>query len=91
MRRSEMMVGLSARTGVATSDCHKVVDGFLEMIVERLIAEDSVVLTNFGTFTVYEGKVRLARNPRTGTAIMVPPRRRMRFRTSRAVKDVLNG
>ena len=91
MRRSEMMAGLSARTGVAASDCRKAVDGFLDMIVERLATDDSVVLNNFGTFSVYQGKVRSARNPRTGTAIKVPPRRRVRFRVSRALKDVLNG
>ena len=91
MRWNEMMVGLSARTGVATSDCRKVVDGFLKMIVERLDDDDSVVLKNFGTFVVYQGKDRSARNPRTGVSIKVPARRRVRFRVSRLLKNVLTG
>ena len=82
MKWREMMAELSARTGLASSDCRKVVGGFLEMIAERLIAGDSVILSNFGTFVVYEGKARSARNPRTGAAITVPPRRRLRFRVN---------
>jgi DNA-binding protein HU-beta len=47
---------------------------------------DKVVVQGFGSFHVVMRKGKPARNPRTGEAVMIPPRRRVKFRMA---KDLL--
>jgi nucleoid DNA-binding protein len=47
---------------------------------------DKVVVQGFGSFHVVMRKSKPARNPRTGEAVMIPPRRRVKFKMA---KDLL--
>lgn len=47
---------------------------------------DKVVVQGFGSFHVVMRKSKPARNPRTGEPVMIPPRRRVKFKMA---KDLL--
>ena len=47
---------------------------------------DKVVVQGFGSFHVVMRKSKPARNPRTGEAVLIPPRRRVKFKMA---KDLL--
>lgn len=47
---------------------------------------DKVVVQGFGSFHVVMRKGKPARNPRTGEPVIIPPRRRVKFRMA---KDLL--
>lgn len=47
---------------------------------------DKVVVQGFGSFHVVMRKSKPARNPRTGEAVTIPPRRRVKFKMA---KDLL--
>lgn len=47
---------------------------------------DKVVVQGFGSFHVVMRKSKPARNPRTGEPVLIPPRRRVKFKMA---KDLL--
>ena len=59
---------------VTKRDCRLVVDAFLDAVKDTLAHGDNIEIRGFGTFKVRQRKARVARNPRTGEAVPVPPR-----------------
>lgn len=67
---------------------------FLERILD-LVADDLVYtarseLRGLGTFQAYVRPGRIINHPKTGEPIQVPPKKTIRFRTSRALLERLN-
>ena len=68
-----------------------VVDCFSKTIGEALIKGKRIELRDFGTFFVKKLKARLnARNPRTGKEIYVPEKNKIRFKSSKKLKEIIN-
>ena len=59
---------------VTKRDCGLVVDAFLDAIKGAMEHGDHIEIRGFGTFKVRHRKARMARNPRTGESLQVPPR-----------------
>ena len=64
----------------------ELVDGFIEMMAERLSAGETVKISSFGTFMVRDKGPRMGRNPKTGEPAPVSPRRVAVFRPSGILK-----
>ena len=73
-------IGLPHREAVG------LVDTVIEAIAERLAAGEAVTLSDFGTFSVRDKRARMGRNPRTGEAAPISPRRGVTFRASVELK-----
>ena len=73
-------LGVLAVLPPGTAEVLKVVQRVFDGIVDALVAEGRIELRNFGVFEVKKSKAREARNPRTGEAVMVPARNRIRFK-----------
>jgi nucleoid DNA-binding protein len=58
----------------------KVVQGTFDEIIDILAKDGRLELRNFGVFIVKTRKARPARNPRTGTPVMIPKRRVVTFK-----------
>ena len=69
--------------GVTKRDCGLVIDAFLGAVKEALARGDGIEIRGFGTFKVRHRKGRMARNPRTGEPVEVPPRTVPVFQPSR--------
>lgn len=78
-------VGLSRR---AAGD---LVDSVLAEITTALTQEGEVKISAFGNFTVRQKAARMGRNPKTGEAAPITPRKVLVFRPSHILKDTLNG
>ncbi len=61
-------------------------DTVIEAIAERLVAGEAAKLSGFGTFSVRDKRTRMGRNPRTGEAAPISPRRVVMFRASAVLK-----
>ena len=72
--------------GITKKDCAMVVDGFLNAVKRALATGDNIEIRGFGTFKVRERKSRLARNPRTGDPVEVPPRAVPVFKPSKELR-----
>ncbi|WP_217847029.1 HU family DNA-binding protein [Paracoccus marcusii] len=65
-------------------------DIILDEIAETLSQGQRMELRGFGSFSSKVRIARLGRNPRTGEAVKVPPKRHMHFRASRQLLERLN-
>lgn len=69
------------------SDAKVFVDSFYEMIRMKLENGENVKLSGFGNFVLRDKSERPGRNPKTGEAIPVLPRRVVTFRPGHKLKN----
>ncbi|MBI4057288.1 MAG: HU family DNA-binding protein [Elusimicrobia bacterium] len=72
-----------AKVLTTKGEAAKAVQTTFSVIRQALRNGDKVVISNFGTFRVKARQSRQGRNPKTGTVVMVPPRRGVRFKASK--------
>lgn len=75
--------------GITKKDCAVVVDAFLNAVKDALAEHKNIEIRGFGTFKVRERKSRLARNPRTGDPVDVPPRAVPVFKPSKELRAIV--
>ncbi|MEX2572610.1 MAG: HU family DNA-binding protein [Gemmatimonadota bacterium] len=86
------LVQLASETigpGITKKDCAIVVDAFLNSIKDAMAEHKNIEIRGFGTFKVRERKSRLARNPRTGDPVEVPPRAVPVFKPSKDLRALV--
>ena len=63
----------------------------IDCLKEIIIKGEPIRFHKFGIFELYASKRRKGRNPQTGEAITIPPRKKVKFRTSKTfADDVIN-
>ena len=75
--------------GITKKDCAVVVDAFLNAVKDAMAEHKNIEIRGFGTFKVRERKSRLARNPRTGDPVEVPPRAVPVFKPSKELRAIV--
>ncbi len=74
--------------GMSYADALKIVDRILEIIKQRLVRGEKVVISGFGCFRVMVRKDRRGINPQTGDSIVIPGRKVVTFRPSKYLKSL---
>lgn len=74
--------------GMSYADALKIVDLILQIIKDRLVRGEKVVITGFGCFRVASRKDRKGVNPQTGDSIVIPGRRAIVFKPSKYLKSL---
>lgn len=69
----------------------KIVQGFLDEIIEELSKGNRLEFRDFGVFEVRHRAVRVAQNPKTLERVQVPAKRTVRFKAGRLMKQKLQG
>jgi integration host factor beta subunit len=87
MTKADLVDEIAQRTGLTKKDVADTVDEFLEAVSRALMDGKHIEIRGFGTFKVKDRKPRTARNPRTGEAVHVPPRKVPVFKVSKELKD----
>jgi len=90
MTKAELVELIASDTGVSKKDTGIVVNLILENIGRALVQGDKVELRGFGSFKVKGRRSRIARNPRTGSSVMVPAKQVPFFKASNELKARLN-
>lgn len=72
--------------GISFREAKDIVEGIIDQIKTRLVSGEAVKLSGFGSMKVVHRKQRVGRNPQTGEAITLRPRRYVTFRPSKTVK-----
>ena len=75
--------------GLSKREANDMIDAVFQLMLERLVQGEDVKLSNFGNFQVRTKNARPGRNPRTGEAVPVPPRRVPVFKVSKELKDMV--
>jgi len=71
-------------------DTKNVVQSVFDGIIDILVSEGRLELRDFGVFAVKERAARKARNPKTGEAVMVPPRKVVTFKPGKLLQDKIS-
>ncbi len=89
MTKAELVTVMARASGGSKAAAERGMTAFLVGVVDSLRKGRRVTISGFGTFVVSRRAARNGRNPRTGSAIMIPPARVPRFRPSRALKGAV--
>ena len=69
----------------------KIIDIFFKDIENALLNDKNVQLRDFGNIFIKKIKEKYsARNPKTGELVYVPKKKKVRFRASKKLKQILN-
>src|ERR1700730_14617502 len=90
LKRTELVEELSRVVEGSLKDGEVILDQILASIVRALQAGDKVEIRGFGAFHTRQRKARIARNPKTGAPVAVPPKRVPFFKPSKELKQLVN-
>ena len=91
MNKPDLVNKISGKSDLFTDDdIEKSVNLILDLISESLRNNQRVEVRNFGTFSIRSREERLSRNPKTGTTVLVEPKKHPYFRASKDLKQSLN-
>ena len=76
--------------GFSKSISEKLIDEFFSIIVSNLKKEKKVKISNFGTFSIRQKKLRIGRNPKTKEEKIISARSVVLFKPSKEFKKLLN-
>ena len=91
MKKEELVRILSDKTGISRRKAQEAVDALMEAIIEGISRDGRVVLAGFGTFEVVERRGRKGVNPKTGQTIEIPPRKVVKFKSGKHLKEAVEG
>ena len=86
MTKKDIVLKVSDEANLKQIDVKKVVQKTLDCITEALVRGEKIELRNFGVFKIKQRKSRTGRNPRTGQAVPVPPRKVVIFKPGLEMK-----
>jgi integration host factor subunit beta len=89
--KKELIERLAEQSGLKRQDVRRVVQGFLDEIINELGKGNRLEFRDFGVFDVRERAERIAQNPKTLERVVVPAKRTARFRVGRLMKQCVDG
>lgn len=87
MNKTDLILAVSEKTGLAKKDADKAVNAVISTIMETLAKDEKVQIVGFGTFEVRSRSERQGRDPRTNSPITIPASKVPAFKAGKAFKD----
>tara|TARA_B100001057_G_scaffold211848_1_gene212258 strand:+ start:1119 stop:1418 length:300 start_codon:yes stop_codon:yes gene_type:complete len=79
-----MQIGFSKQVS------ENLIDDFFQTIIENLLKEKTLKISNFGTFSIRQKQSRVGRNPKTKKEAIISKRKVVLFKPSKDFKDFVN-
>ena len=86
MNKAQFVEAIALDANISKIDARKAVDAMIRVTVQSLREGERLTLTGLGTFSVQQKSERVGRNPRTGAAVKIPPRKVIKFRPTAEVE-----
>ena len=86
MNKAQFVEAIALDANISKIDARKAVDAMIRITVQSLREGERLTLTGLGTFSVQQKAERVGRNPRTGAAVKIPPRKVIKFRPTAEVE-----
>lgn len=90
MNKSQLISAVAASAGVTKVDAEKAIKATFDAVAGELGNGGSVTLIGFGTFSVYERKERMGKNPRSGESIKIPAKKVAKFKPGKALIELVD-
>ncbi|MDR1511753.1 MAG: HU family DNA-binding protein [Endomicrobium sp.] len=82
MTKYDIVIALSKILS-SKKEAYEAVNKVFEEMSNSLRNGDKVVITSFGSFSMFETKVKKGRNPKTGAKLLIAPIKKIRFKQSK--------
>ncbi len=91
MRREFLIEAISEKFGslYPKVDIEKLIDSFLDLVIETLIKEKRVEIRKFGTFELRKRPGRTSKAPKSGKVFTLPDRYVPFFKPSKVLKNLI--
>ena len=91
MTKSELIEKISEKVdGLSKKQTEVIVETIFESIKESLAKGGKVEIRGFGNFRLRSRNARKARNPKTGEAVDVPPKKVPYFKVGKELREMVN-
>ncbi|MFP4353860.1 MAG: HU family DNA-binding protein [Phycisphaerae bacterium] len=84
--KKELVDRIADDTGTKRVAVKKIIQSFLDEIVNELGKGNRLEFRDFGVFETKERAARIAQNPKTLQRVSVPPKRTVKFKVGRLMK-----
>lgn len=86
MTKSELIERMTQKTNLIKKKVEGVVNTVFDTMFEALVSGDRIEIRGFGSWYVKEYKSYVGRNPKTGEAVSVPPKKLPFFKVGKELK-----
>ena len=90
LTKKDLVNSVYMQIGFSKLISENLIDEFFLLIIEDLIKEKKLKISNFGTFSIREKKSRLGRNPKTKEEKKISQRNVVLFKPSKEFKKIVN-
>ena len=90
LTKAQIVSTVQNHLGLSRKSSSQLIENLLEIIKKTLEKDEDVLISGFGKFYIKEKAERRGRNPATGEAMMLAPRKVVRFRCSGALRNRIN-
>ena len=90
LTKAQIVEAVAEQIGYSKTQSFNTVETLLEIIKRTLELGDDVMISGFGKFCVKEKRERRGRNPATGKDMLLEPRKVVKFRWSRQLREKIN-
>ena len=88
LTKKDFVDSVASATGLDREQVRHTLQIFLEQVTARLANGERIEFRDFGVFEVRQRAARTAQNPKTLQRVSVPPRRTVKFKPGRLMKDM---
>ncbi len=88
--KKDLVDRIAEQTGNKRVVVKRIIQRFLELIVDELGQGNRLEFRDFGVFEIRERAARIAQNPKTLARVHVPGKRAVKFKIGRLMKDRLH-
>jgi len=85
--KKDIVKSVAERNGMTTGEAARIVQAFLDQIIETLAAGERIEFREFGIFEPKIRKARIGRNPKTGETVKVPKKAVVTFKPGKVMKE----
>ena len=90
LTKKDLVNSVYMQIGFSKQISENLIDEFFLLIIEDLIKEKKLKISNFGTFTIRKKNSRLGRNPKTKEEKKISERKVVLFKPSKEFKKIVN-
>ncbi len=87
--KKELVDRIADKTDVTRVVVKKIVQSFLDEMIEELGRGNRLEFRDFGVFETKQRAARMAQNPKTLERVQVPPKKTVKFKVGRLMKQKL--
>jgi integration host factor subunit beta len=89
--KKELIDRISEETQIKRADVKRAIQAFLDHVIAELGKGNRLEFRDFGVFETKSRSARVAQNPKTLERVAVPPKKTVKFKVGRLMKERLDG